>query len=248
MNMVQKQAIEAGPLKCLEVRNLSYHYGSSGNGIDDISFTVEKDSFTVITGRIGSGKSTLLKTLTGLLPYEKGEIIWNDRSINNPADFFIAPVSAYTPQIPNLISESVKNNILFGLPEDTSGLEDAIHSAVLEQDIPELENGLDTVIGPKGVKLSGGQIQRVAAARMLIRDPQLMVFDDISSELDVETEIKLWARLFEKRSRACLVVSNRRAALKQADQILVMKDGRIYAKGRLEELLESCDEFQAIWG
>jgi ATP-binding cassette subfamily B protein len=232
----------------LEVKNLSFCYATNGNGIKDVSFDLEKDSFTVITGRIGSGKSTLLKALIGLLPADKGLIRWNGKDVKQPEDFFVTPNCSYTPQIPNLVSDSVKNNILFGLSEKAADLEAAIYSAVLEGDIREFDEGIETLIGPRGMKLSGGQLQRVAAARMFARNSQLMVFDDVSSALDVETEDKLWSRLFEKRKATCLVVSNRRGALKQADQIIVMKDGKVYAKGKLEELLTSCDELQAIWG
>jgi ATP-binding cassette subfamily B protein len=235
-------------LEKIEVSELSYRYASSGNGINEVNFSIEKGSFTVITGRIGSGKSTLVKVLIGLLPADKGSIKWNGKSIDKPEDFFVAPHCAYTPQVPNLISDSLKNNILFGLSEKYTDLDSSIHFAVLEQDIDELENGLDTLIGPKGVKLSGGQVQRVAVARMFARNSDFLVFDDVSSALDVETENKLWARLNEKRKSTCLVVSNRRSALKLADQIIVMKDGRVYAKGTLEELLGNCDEMQAIWG
>jgi ATP-binding cassette subfamily B protein len=103
------------------------------------------------------------------------------------------------------------------------------------------------VIGPKGVKLSGGQQQRAAAARMFARDPELLVFDDLSSALDVETEQILWQRLFERRRATCLVVSHRRPALRRADQILLMQDGSIVDRGRLNELLERSDEMRALW-
>lgn len=232
----------------LTVRGLTYQYNSSGNGISDVNFQLTKGSFTVITGRIGSGKSTLLKVLLGLLPAGQGTIKWNDRPVENPGEFFVTPHCAYTPQVPNLVSDTVKNNILFGLAEEEADLESSLYGAVLEEDIPKLENGLDTVIGPKGVKLSGGQIQRAAVARMFARKAELLVFDDISSALDVETENKLWSRLFKNRPATCLVVSNRRGALKQADQIIVMKDGRIEAVGSLEDLLVRCDEMKEIWG
>ena len=232
----------------LTVKGLAYQYNTSGNGITDVNFQLTKGSFTVITGRIGSGKSTLLKVLLGLLPAGQGTIKWNDRPVENPGEFFVTPHCAYTPQVPNLVSDTVKNNILFGLAEEEADLESSLYGAVLEEDIPQLENGLDTVIGPKGVKLSGGQIQRTAVARMFARKAELLVFDDISSALDVETENKLWSRLFKNRPATCLVVSNRRGALKQADQIIVMKDGRIEAVGTLEELLVSCDEMKEIWG
>ncbi|OPJ55673.1 ATP-binding cassette domain-containing protein [Clostridium oryzae] len=236
------------PLQSIQIKNLSYKYDSSGIGIDNVSFSLKRGTFTVITGRIGSGKSTLLKVLLGLLPADSGNVQWNGKVIQKPGEFFTAPQSAYTPQVPNLMSDTVKNNILLGLSENVATVNEAIYSAVLDQDINTFENGLDTVIGPKGMKLSGGQIQRVAVARMFARKSELMVFDDISSALDVETENKLWTRVFEKKEATCLVVSNRRTALKQADQIIVMKDGKVYAKGTLDELLKNCDEMQAIWG
>jgi ATP-binding cassette subfamily B protein len=96
------------------------------------------------------------------------------------------------------------------------------------------------------MRLSGGQVQRTAAARMFVRQPELLVMDDLSSALDVETEQILWQRVFSQDA-TCLVVSFRRAVLERADQILVLQDGRITARGRLEELLETCAEMQRLW-
>jgi len=241
----------ADQLELLSVRGLTYRHPASGRGIEGVDLTLPRGSFTVITGRVGAGKSTLLRTLLGLLPKDRGDIVWNGVSINDAADFFKPPHCAYTPQVPRLYSEPLRENILMGIPEDRAQLAQAIQAAVLETDIAQLENGLDTVVGPRGVKLSGGQVQRAAAARMFVRNAELLVFDDLSSALDVDTEKMMWERLFRQpngtRAPTCLVVSHRRSALQRADQIIVLKDGLVEDVGRLDELLARSPEMQRLW-
>ncbi len=245
----------------LDVSNLSFTYrtaeaGRDGDGqrvdgrpgfaIADVTFSVERGSFNVIAGRVGAGKTTILRALLGLVPAD-GDVRWNGQPIGDRASFLVPPRSAYTPQIPRLFSDTLSYNI--SLRESTSA--ESVHSAarlaVLDDDLDRLAGGIETVVGARGVKLSGGQIQRSAVARMFATEADLLVFDDLSSALDLHTEAELWARLFDHREATCLVVSHRPAALQRADQILVVDGGRIVDRGRLPELLERSPVMAELW-
>lgn len=232
----------------LRVEKLSYQH-PSGKGIHDISFEVQAGQFVVITGRVGAGKSTLVKSLLGLLPQDNGDVYWNDSIVHDPASFFTPPRSAYTAQNPRLVSDSLQQNIVLGQKADA--LEQSIRLAVMKHDVARLEKGLHTRVGTRGVKLSGGQVQRSAAARMFMQRAQLLVFDDMSSALDVHTEQQLWEGIFTEAENAadvtCLVISHRQAALQRADLILLMDGGRIVDRGTLEGLLERSEAMRSLW-
>jgi len=190
-------------LVLLEARGLTYRHPQGGRGIASVDLRLPRGTLTVVTGRVGAGKTTLLRTLLGLLPRPEGtpagEIQWNGQVVDDVASFLVPPRCAYTAQVPRLFNETLKQNILLGLPDDPAALAAAVRGAVLEHDVQALEAGLETLVGTGGVKLSGGQVQRTAAARMFVRGAELLVIDDLSSALDVETERSLWER---RRRRA----------------------------------------------
>ena len=234
-------------LETLHVRGLTYHYPNSEAGVTDIDFCLRRGTLTVITGRVGSSKTTLLRVLLGLLAKESGEIFWNGELVQDPVTFLVPPRTAYTAQVPTLFSDTIRENILMGASVDDSAVSVAIHLAVLERDLADMSDNLDTMLGRKGVRLSGGQIHRTAAARMFVRSPEIYVFDDLSSALDVETECILWDRLQANFDATYLVVSHRREAMLRADEIIVLKNGKVEDRGTLSELLDRCTELQFLW-
>lgn len=233
-------------LRRVEVRGLRFVYPGSEAGLEGIDFEVGRGEFVVVTGKIGSGKTTLLRALLGLVPAE-GEVRWNGEVVSDRASFLTPPRSAYTPQVPRLFSETLADNIALGERVTRERLREAVQLAVLDPDLSRLENGIDTMVGARGVKLSGGQVQRSAAARMFATRAELLVFDDLSAALDVHTEAELWERLFSRREVTCLVVSHRRPALERADRILLLDGGRLVDEGRLSDLLRRSPLMAELW-
>ncbi|MGH8901067.1 MAG: ATP-binding cassette domain-containing protein [Egibacteraceae bacterium] len=222
----------------VQIRGLGYRF-AGGQGVTGIDLDLPAGSFTVVCGPIGSGKTTLLRALLGLLHPAEGAVRWDGRVVTDLAAHMIPPRCAYLPQVPKLFSASLRDNLTLGVATAEDALAATVRRAALDGDVERMADGLDTMIGPRGVRLSGGQIQRAATARALLGDPALLVLDDLSSALDAETERLLWARLLDAREAAhptCLVVSHRTAALERADQIVLLDAGRIRAAGTLDEL------------
>ncbi len=222
---------ECGPaLTTLELRDLSCRW-PDGAGPDRVSLTLRRGTFTVVTGRVGSGKSTLLRAMLGLVAAD-GQLLWNGRVIEHPDRFMVPPRVGYVPQEPVLLAGTLREAILMGHEATDWQVLEAIRRAAMAPDLDQLEAGLETYIGSGGSRLSGGQLQRVAVARMLVRSPQLMLLDDISSALDAETEWLLWQGLMELSGSTVLAVSHRRSVLAMADMVVVLAGGRVVEVGR----------------
>ncbi|WP_253195477.1 ABC transporter ATP-binding protein [Streptomyces sp. JHA26] len=232
------------PLRELTVRGLTARHPGAPHGVADVDLVVERHTVTVVTGRVGSGKSTLVRAVLGLLPHDRGTLLWNGEPVADPASFLVAPRCGYTPQVPRLFSGTVRENVLLG--RDDAVFDEAVRLAVMEPDLATMQDGPDTVVGPRGLRLSGGQVQRAAIARMLAGGPELLVLDDVSSALDPETERLLWERLLDGTCTV-LAVSHRPALLRAADRVVVLVDGRVEASGTFDEVMTASTEMGRIW-
>lgn len=210
----------------LEVDGLTAEF-AGGGGVRDVTFAVPRSSFTVVTGPIGSGKTTLLRALLGLAHETtvSGAVRWNGTVVTDLAGFMVPPNASFLPQVPQLISDSLADNIALGeVPVES--LELALELAAVRTDVDGMADGVDTLIGPRGLRLSGGQRQRVATARALVHSPELVVLDDLSSALDVETELELWTNL-AAAGMTVIAVSHRPVAIERADLVVELAAGRV---------------------
>jgi ATP-binding cassette subfamily B protein len=171
----------------------------------------------------------LLRALLGLAweAETDGEVRWNGVRVEDRAAFLVPPNAAFLPQVPQLISDSVADNVGLG-PVDDARLEDALHLSTVGADVAAMPHGVHTLIGPRGLRLSGGQRQRLAAARAVVHAPELVVLDDLSSAVDVETELALWDNLAAS-GMTVIAVSHRAVAFARADHVLRLERGRLVA-------------------
>ncbi len=216
------------PLERFDVRHLTARY-PGGAGVVDVSFTIERGEFVVVTGPIGSGKTTLLRAVLGLSWQAdmSGAVAWNGEVLTDRAAFLVPPNAAFLPQVPQLVSDSVRDNVGLGDVADDS-LARALALAAVDDDIARLPAGDETLIGPRGLRLSGGQRQRLATARALVHAPELVVLDDLSSAVDVETELQLWQNLADA-GLTVLAVSHRAVAFERASRVLPLDAGHLRA-------------------
>jgi ATP-binding cassette, subfamily B, bacterial len=222
------------PLQTLQLRGFSAVHENGTVGAQDIDLDVNRGELVLVLGPVGAGKSSLLRALAGIV-HHTGDLCWNGRPVDAPETFLRPNQVGYVAQLPRVLSGTIADNIALGHEVDAAG---AVSTAQLEHDLAAAGGGLQLLIGHKGTRLSGGQLQRLALARALAPRTELLVADDVSSALDVTTELELWRAL---RTHGVTVVgsTSKRAALSRADRVVVLIGGRAVAQGPWEELEET---------
>jgi ATP-binding cassette subfamily B multidrug efflux pump len=225
----------------IEFRNLNFSYIEGGPlALEGINLKIPSGQTVALVGGVGSGKSTLMNLVTRLLDADRGQVLIDGRPIQDIALSLLRASIGYVPQETFLFSETIAENIAFGVEHATDeGIVQAATEAGLAEDINLFPHGYQTILGERGITLSGGQKQRTAIARALIRRPKILILDDALSSVDTSTEEKILGHLRKiMQGRTSLIVSHRVSTVKDADLIVVLEEGRIAERGTHEELVE----------
>jgi ATP-binding cassette, subfamily B, multidrug efflux pump len=233
----------AGLKQGIEFRDVSFVYEQQANGhpiLNSISFSLPIGKTIALVGRIGSGKSTLAQLVPRLFDASSGEVLIDGQDVRKLSLRELRKSLGYVPQEPFLFSTSLRRNLAFGRDDvSDQDLQRAVRIARLDRDLENFPQGLDTVVGERGVTLSGGQKQRATLARALAIDPPVLILDDCLSSVDAQTEAEILHGLRSiLKEKTCLIISHRISAVKAADEILVFEDGRILERGTHHELVE----------
>ena len=239
-------------LTTLEFRNVSFtHQTASTPALNDISFTVERGDTIAFVGPSGAGKTTLVKLLVGLYPPKEGEILYNGYSSTVIDLDRLRERIGFVTQDTQLFSGTIRENLLFVRP-DATDIEclEVMHKAAADSLLARADRGLDTVIGEGGVKVSGGEKQRLSIARALLRNPHLLVFDEATSSLDSLTEEEISRTMRDvagDREAMTILIAHRLSTIMHADRIYVLERGRIVESGGHDELLDRKGLYYAMW-
>jgi len=226
----------------IEFREVSFAYEEQKNGhaaLENVSFKLPAGRSVGLVGRVGAGKSTLAQLLPRLFDVSTGAVLVDGRDVRQVSLRELRQMIGYVPQEPFLFSTSLKNNLAFGRDGcSAEEIERAVRIARLERDVEIFPQGLETIVGERGVTLSGGQKQRATLARALLVDPPVLILDDCLASVDAQTEAEILQELRGAlKDKTCLIISHRISAVKDADEILVLENGRIVERGRHDELV-----------
>lgn len=234
----------------IEFRNVSFTYDDTNIvALKNISFKIKQGQTLAIMGKTGSGKSTILELIGRLYDVDEGEILIDDKPIEHYNLNRLRQQLGYVPQDAFLFSSSIRDNIKFGKADATEeDIIEAAKNAAVHGNIIEFSKGYDTILGERGITLSGGQKQRVSIARAIIKNPEIVLFDDCLSAVDTETEEQIFNKLNKISSnKTSVVVSHRASSSKKADHIIILDNGEILEEGTHEELIEKAGYYRDLY-
>jgi ATP-binding cassette subfamily B protein len=254
---MEKEPVPASPvaigfIKSIEFEGVSYrHKTATRNALEDISFSVKRGETIAFVGPSGSGKSTLVKLLVGLYSPAQGKLCINDSDSTFINKTELRAQLGLVSQESQLFSGTLRENLLFVKPdardeEMTLALQKAAANSLLQR----ASKGLDTQIGEGGIKVSGGEKQRISIARALLRDPHLLIFDEATSALDSLTEKEITQTVREistQRDRINIIIAHRLSTIMHADRIYVLEKGKMTESGSHDELLALKGLYYAMW-
>ena len=233
----------------IEFRHVTFIYPDSGiKALDDVSFTIEPGKTLGIIGRTGSGKSTIAQLIPRLMDPIQGQVLIHDKDLRTLDLAQLRTQIGYVTQEVFLFSDSIANNIKFGCDANPFAIAEAAKVAAVHEDISGFPAQYETVLGERGINLSGGQKQRISIARAIVKNPDILIFDDCLSAVDTQTENRILHGLRKvMEGRTSIVIAHRISTIKDADEILYMEHGRILARGTHEQLLNQAGEYAALY-
>ena len=224
----------------INIKNIQFAYGDKEPVLNKVNLNIKAGEKIALVGASGGGKSTLVQVLLGMYPHQHGMIYFDNVPVTEIGLDIVRDNVATVLQHPAMFNETVRNNITLGIDVDDALVWDALHVAQLDTEIKKLPAQLDTHIGHDGVRLSGGQLQRLAIARMLLSQPKVVILDEATSALDTQTEKKLHLALNTAlKGKTTLIIAHRLSAVRQADRVYVFEDGHIIEQGSHDELINN---------
>ena len=231
----------------IEFKDFNFSYEDNNHVLEDINFTINKGETIGVVGKTGSGKTTFIKQLLRLYPIEENTLLLDGKGIERYYDYSVRAKIGYAPQEYQLFSKSIKENVLFYRYDLEDKLDEVLEQADIKKDISRFKDGIDTLVGENGLSLSGGQKQRLGIARALLSDPDILILDDSLSAVDSNTEKTIIENIKKTREgKTNIIVAHRISAVRHADKIVVLDNGKILNFGTHDELLEKCPWYRQL--